>query len=83
MTIVRSMPVATVVVATAMLFVSSASKIALLGSTVAVFVMVPSVGGATRTISIVSDAPARRVGIVQVTMPAGFSSHRALEAASS
>ena len=41
------MPVVTSVVVVASLFVSSGSKIALFGSTVTVFVIVPRVGGAT------------------------------------
>src|SRR5687768_6645379 len=47
--IVRSMPVETSVSSVSVLLVSSASKIALLGSTVAVLLMVPTYGGATRT----------------------------------
>ena len=45
--IVRSMPVVTCVVCVAVLLVSSASKIALFGSTVTVLVIVPTNGGAT------------------------------------
>src|SRR5262245_38899801 len=43
----RSMPVETSVVAVAVLLVSSPSKIALNGSTVTVFAIVPTPGGAT------------------------------------
>ena len=53
LTIVRSMPVATCVVCVAVLLVSSASKIALFGSTVTVLVIGPTTGGATTTIVIV------------------------------
>src|SRR6476646_8276276 len=49
---VRSMPVATCVPWVAVLLVSSASKMALLGSTVTVLVMEPTKGGATSTIVI-------------------------------
>ena len=82
LTMVRLIPVATVVDSTAMLLVSLDSKIALLGSTVTVLVIVPSVVGATRTIVIVTLSPAATTGIVHVTMPAA-ALHKALEAGSS
>ncbi len=43
----RSIPVEIVVVSVSVLLVSSGSKIALFGSTVTVFVIVPTLGGAT------------------------------------
>ena len=77
LTMVRSMPVAMVVDSTAMLLVSSDSKTELLGSTVTVFVIVPSVAGATRTMVIVSVCPAPRFAMMQVTMPRGLVAQRA------
>src|SRR6188472_1903406 len=70
---VRSTPVATWVVWVAVLLVSSASKIALLGSTVTVLVMDPTNGGATRTIVIVVVDSGSTVPPVQVrTLVAGL-----------
>src|SRR6185436_5831749 len=68
LTRVRSTPVATCVPWVAVLLVSSASKIALLGSTVTVLVMAPMKGGATSTIVIVVVDSGSTVPPVQVTM---------------
>ena len=61
------MPVPIVVVWLATLLVSSLSKMALVGSTVTVFVMVPVVAGAERTIVIVTVDCGGMVPPVQVT----------------
>jgi len=68
--IVRSMPVATCVVCVAVLFVSSASKMALDGSIVTVFVIGPTPGGATITNVIVFVVAGPRLPPEQVTTPA-------------
>lgn len=65
--IVRSTPVPTVVTCVNVLLVSSASKIALFGSTVTVLVIVPIAGGATTLMLMVVVDCGPSVPPVQVT----------------
>src|SRR5687767_334156 len=68
----RSMPVMTWVVTLALLLVSSASKMALFGSTVTTLVIGPSVGGATSRMVNDSVAAGATSGFVQTsTLPVG------------